>query len=135
MRKSSAAIQLAIQERQSPVGKMYHPLKYLGEVSAIDCRKQLTAVASMPYPADPLVEPEFVGLTYYQVALIRQAELAARHGSLDSMEFISDRIMGKPAQVNVNVSAGESYTDFLKQIAEEEEKVIDVKPEEPWTLE
>lgn len=114
-------------------GVGYHPLKYLADLPATDCRKQITGIASMPYPADPLVEPEFVGLTYYQVAVIRQAELAARHSSLDALEFISDRIIGKPAQINLNVNTNESYEDFLKKIAEAEEKTIDVEPE--WKLE
>ena len=64
-----------------------HPLHYLGNIKAKDARGQISAVMEMPYPADPLVEPEYVGLTYYQVALIRQAELAARHSSLDSLTF------------------------------------------------
>lgn len=121
--------------RLSPVGKFYHPLDYLGAIKAVDVRKQISGVMDMPYPADPLVEPEFVGLTYYQVALIRQAELAARHSSLDSLEFFSDRMIGRPAQVNVNVNANESYEQFLQKIAAEEERTIDVKSEEPWTLE
>ena len=116
-------------------GVGYHPLKYLGSIKAVDVRKQISGVMDMPYPADPLVEPEFAGLTYYQVALIRQAELAARFSSLDSLEFFSDRMIGRPAQVNVNVNANESYEDFLKKIAVEEEKIINVKNESQWKLE
>lgn len=128
-------VSLGLSKVQSPVGRLYHPLKYLGSIKAVDVRKQISGVMEMPYPADPLVEPEFVGLTYYQVALIRQAELAARHSSLGSLEFFSDRMIGRPAQVNVNVNASESYESFLQKIAEAEEKAIDVKPEEPWELE
>ena|SRR5665213_577762 len=130
MTKSKA---LAVKALPSPVGYFYHPLKYLGSIDAVDTRKQISGVMGMPYPADPLVEPEFVGLTYYQVALLRQAERSARHGDLASLEFFSDRMIGRPAQVNVNVNANESYTDFLKTIAAEEEKITDVTPE--WKLE
>ena len=120
---------------QSPVGRGYHPLKYLSDTNTMDCRKTISAIANMPYPADPLVEPEYMGLTYFQVSVLKQAEQAARYGSLYSLEFISDRIIGKPAQINLNVNAGESYTQFLEKIAEAEEKVIDVKSEGSWVLE
>lgn len=134
MKKSET--KAALYSKQSPVGKFYHPLAYLADIPAVDCRKQISGIASMPYPADPLVEPEFVGLTYYQVAVIRQAEMAARHGSLDALEFLSDRIIGKPAQVNLNLNADkESYQQFLEMIASEEAKTIDVKAEESWVLE
>ena len=131
MKKKETAVALY---QKAPGGLMYHPLKYLGSIDAVDCRKQITGIASMPYPADPLVEPEFVGLTYYQVAVIRQAELAARHSSLDALEFLSDRIIGKPAQINLNVNASETYEQFLSKIAETEEAQL-VKPEEPFVLE
>lgn len=111
----------------TPLARGYHPLKYLGEISAVDCRKNLSAIANMPYPADELVEPEFVGLTYFQVAVIKQAEMAARHGSLDALEFLADRILGRPAQVNLNVNTKDSYEDFIRKVAEEEQKYIDVE--------
>lgn len=111
----------------SPLARGYHPLKYLGSVAATDCRKNLSAIANMPYPADELVEPEFMGLTYFQVAVIKQAEMAARHGSLDALEFFADRILGRPAQVNLNVNTTESYEEFIRKVAEEEQKFIDVE--------
>ena len=130
-----ASLGMALSHHQSPVGKFYHPLKYLSEVNSVDCRKTISAIANMPYPADPLVEPEYVGLTYFQVSVLKQAELAARFASLESLEFLSDRIIGKPAQVNLNINAGDSYEAFLEKIAQAEEKIIDVKPEEEWKLE
>lgn len=114
----------------TPLGRAYHPLKYLGSIAATDCRKNLTAIAGMPYPADELVEPEFMGLTYFQVAVIKQVEMAARHGSLGALEFLADRILGRPAQVNLNVNTTESYEDFLRKIAAEEQKIIDVEANE-----
>lgn len=110
----------------------YHPLKYLGDLPATDARKTITAVAAMPYPADILVEPEFEGLTYFQVAVIKQAQRAARYGDLDSLTFISDRIMGKPAQVNLNVSTKETYEEFLQKIIDTEAKEV---PHEEFVLE
>jgi hypothetical protein len=120
----------SISKPTTPLSRAYHPLKYLGEIASNDCRKNLTTIANMPYPADELVEPEFVGLTYFQVAVIKQAELAARHGSLTALEFLADRIMGKPAQVNLNVNTKESYEDFIRKVAQEEQKFIDVEAQE-----
>jgi len=134
MRKKKSEDREIIQ-RQSPVGGLYHPLQYLGSIAATDCRKQITGIANMPYPADPLVEPEFVGLTYYQVAVIRQMELAARHGGLDALEFISDRILGKPAQLNLNVNTQETYREFLEKIAEAEDAEVVQPPADIWQLE
>jgi hypothetical protein len=114
----------------SPLARSYHPLKYLGDVATTDCRKNLSAIANMPYPADELVEPEFMGLTYFQVAVIKQAEMAARHGSLQALEFLADRILGRPAQVNLNVNTKDSYEDFIRKVAEEEQKYIDVEAKE-----
>lgn len=114
-----------------------HPLQYLSKVRPDNVRGQISAVMHMPYPADPLVEPEFIGCTYLQVALMRQAQRAAQLSSLESLEFFTDRIVGRPAQVNVNVNANESYADFLKKIAdveEAEDDILDVKTEEQELL-
>ena len=108
-----------------------NPAQYLAtlKVQFNDARGMIGAIAHSPYPADPLVEPELVGLTYYQVGLIRQAQLMGV-GSLEAMEFFTDRMIGKPAQVNLNVNTdGESYTAFLDKIAKAEGEVIDVEPE------
>ena len=108
-----------------------HPAEYLAKLKTLpsDARKQIANIAHMPYPADPLLEPELVGLTYYQVGLLKQAGGMAV-GCLDSMEFFTDRLIGRPAQVNLNLNAqAESYTDFLDRIAKAEEGVIEVEPE------
>ena len=109
-----------------PFGVPDHPAEYLAKLKLAynDTKGAIGAVAHMPYPADPLLEPELTGLTYYQVGLIRQAQ-AMGVGSLDAMEFFSDRLIGKPAQVNLNLSANaQSYADFLKQVADAEEAVV-----------
>lgn len=126
------ASQLPVRESVFP----QHPLHYLASVPVNDARKNIAAIANLPYPADILVEPEFVGLTYFQVAVIKQAQQAALHGSLASLEFLSDRMIGRPAQVSL-VATPENYEDFLKKIAETEEKTIDVTPvpSDEWMLE
>ena len=112
-----------------------NPARYLAtlKAQASDVRAMIGAISDMPYPADPIVEPEFVGLTYYQVGLIRQAQLMGI-GSLEALEFFTDRRIGKPAQTNLNINTdAETYTSFLEKIARAEEgssEVIDVTPTE-----
>ena len=108
-----------------------NPAQYLAKlkIQFNDARGMIGAVAHMQYPADPLIEPELVGLTYYQVGLIRQAQRMGI-GSMEAMEFFTDRMIGKPAQVNLNVNTdGESYTAFLKRIATAEGDIIDAESE------
>ena len=103
-----------------------HPAEYLARLKTLpsDARKQIANIAHMPYPADPLLEPELVGLTYYQVGLLRQAGGMAV-GLMDSMEFFADRLIGKPAQVNLNVNTTrQSYEEFLDTIVRAEEGEI-----------
>ena len=103
-----------------------HPAEYLAGLKTLpsDARKQIANIAHMPYPADPLLEPEFVGLTYYQVGLLKQAGGMAV-GCLDSMEFFTDRLIGRPAQVNLNVNTTrQSYEEFLDTIVRAEEGEI-----------
>ena len=112
-----------------------HPAEYLAKLKVVmnDTRGNIKAVMHMPYPADPILEPEFVGLTYYQVGLIRQAQLATI-GSLDSLEFFTDRDIGKPAQIQVNVGGEKSYATFLREIAVAEGEIIDVEKDEAAEL-
>ena len=114
-----------------PFGIPKHPAEYLAKLKLAynDTKGAIGAVAHMPYPADPLLEPELIGLTYYQVGLIRQAQ-AMGVGSLEALEFFSDRLIGKPAQVNLNVSANaESYAEFLKRVAIAEGEIIEAENE------
>ena len=114
-----------------PFGTPDHPAEYLAKLKLAynDTKGAIGAVAHMPYPADPLLEPELIGLTYYQVGLIRQAQ-AMGVGSLEALEFFSDRLIGKPAQVNLNVSANaESYAEFLKRVAIAEGEIIEIENE------
>ena len=105
-----------------------HPAQYLGRlrVAPNDVRGMISAVMHMPYPQDPLLYPEYVGLTYLQVALLKQAEAAAA-GGVHSLEFFLDRMIGKPAQLNLNVTTQGTYSDFLKEIAKAEGDIVDVE--------
>ena len=107
-----------------------HPAQYLArlKIKATDTRGNIKAIMHSPYPADPLLEPEYVGLTYYQVGLIQQARLATI-GELDSLEFFTDRDIGKPAQINLNVNTQETLDSFLRKIAIAEGEIVDVEPE------
>ena len=109
-----------------------NPAQYLAKlkIQFNDARGMIGAVAHMQYPADPLIEPELVGLTYYQVGLIRQAQRMGI-GSMEAMEFFTDRMIGKPAQVNYNLNASEETLDaFLKKIAIAEGDIVDVEGKE-----
>lgn len=123
-----SAVKAITKARTAEYGQ--HPAEYLAKLKTgpTDARGMVSAIAHMPYPADPLLEPEYAGLTYYQVALMRQAQGMA-NGLLGSLEFFADRMMGRPAQVNVNVNANETYADFLKHIAEVEEGIIETTAE------
>lgn len=102
-----------------------HPMDYLIAVRNQGTKKQIGAMMGMPYPADPITEPEFVGLTYGEVALFRQVQAAA-DGSGSALDRILDRSDGKPVNTNVNVTPA-SYMDFLDEIAKKEkEGIIDV---------
>ena len=111
--------------------RVKHPAQHLAELKLKfnDAKGMIAGIASMPYPADPLVEPELEGLTYYQVGLIRLAtKMVSKTDfqALQALEFFTDRQIGKAAQTNLNVNVSESYTDFLKRIAQAEGEVIDV---------
>ena len=107
-----------------------HPAQYLAKlkVGSVDVRRQISAISDLPYPYDPLLEPELAGMTYYQVALLKQAQAAAA-GALEPLVFFTDRRIGKPAQVNFNLNSNESYAEFLKRIARAEGEVVDEEPD------
>ena len=113
-----------------------HPAQYLAKlkVAMTDTRGNIKAIMHMPYPADPLIEPEFVGLSYYQVGLIKQAQLATL-GELDSLEFFTDRDIGKPAQVNVNIETKETLESFLRKIAIAEGDIVEAETQPPTEAE
>lgn len=107
----------------------YHPLAYVVKTRNLGTFKDKVKIfLKMPYPADPIVEPEYVGMTYEEVALLRQVQAAAL-GVKDSFEFLLDRYIGKPQTTNINLNATATYQEFLDGIAkvvEEEGDVIDI---------
>lgn len=82
------------------------------------------ALMNLEYPADPILEPDYVGMTYGEVAVMRQVKVAAL-GSRDALEMLLDRTEGKAIQTNVNATVGMSYMDFLKKVAAAEGETID----------
>lgn len=101
-----------------------HPAQVLAAVKSDNIKATLVQLWSCKYPADPILEPEYVGLTYGQVALLIQTKRAAL-GDGTALDRILDRMIGKPQTLNTNVNVGASYTDFLDEVAKQE-GVIDV---------
>lgn len=94
----------------------FHPAQYLATVRRHDVKANIKAIWSMPYDADPILEPECVGLTHGQVILMGQFK-SALAGSGDAVDRLLDRMIGKPEQVNKNLNLGGSYKDFLEEVA------------------
>lgn len=72
------------------------------------------------YNADPILEPELVGLTNAQVMVQRQVVLATQ-GNGESFDRIADRVEGRPKQVNENLNLTVSYQDYLDEITRNEQ--------------
>ena len=81
-----------------------------------------------PYDADPLLEPDFDGLTYGQAIILRQMQHAAA-GYGDSVDRILDRLIGKPMQVNANMNTTGTYKEFLEELARKEGLLDDPGPD------
>ena len=96
-----------------------HPAQYLANIRSSDVKKSLTTLWDMPYDADPLLEPEFVGLTHGQVVMSRQFQMAVR-GDGAAVDRILDRMIGKPEQVNKNLNVNGTYKEFLEEVAKAE---------------
>lgn len=102
-----------------------HPAQYLASLKRDDVKGNIKAIWSTPYDADPILEPEFVGLTYGQAALLKQMQQAVR-GDGASVDRILDRMIGKPEQVNKNLNVQGTYAEFMEQVAKAEGGIIDV---------
>lgn len=101
-----------------------HPAQYLASIKADDVKANIKQFWTMVYDADPILEPECVGLTYGQVIIFRQVQQAV-NGSGDATDRLLDRMIGKPEQLNKNVNLNGSYRDFLEEVARAE-GIIDV---------
>lgn len=96
-----------------------HPAQMLVNIKKDDVKANIKALWNLPYDADPLLEPECVGLTYGQV-IIQQQMKAAIRGDGTAVDRLLDRMIGKPEQVNKNLNVSGSYKDWLEQVAKEE---------------
>lgn len=96
-----------------------HPAMYLSLVKNDDVKANIKALWNMPYEADEILEPEFVGLTYGQVILFQQIKTAVR-GDGQATDRILDRMIGRPEQVNKNLNVSGTYAEWLDQIAKQE---------------
>ena len=101
-----------------------HPAQYLASVKSEDVKGNIKQFWGMPYDADPILEPELVGLTYGQVILFKQVQDAAK-GIGESVDRLLDRMIGKPEQLNKNINVNKSYKDWLEEVAIEE-GIIDI---------
>lgn len=101
-----------------------HPLQYLNTVKRGDIKGNLKAMWNMPYDADPLLEPEFVGLSCGQVILLTQVKQAVR-GDGSATDRLLDRMIGRPEQTNKNLNVQGTYKDFMEEVARAE-GIIDV---------
>ena len=82
-------------------------------VTKAQAEATVSATAALPYDGPEL---EFQGLSNLEVALIRQAQGAAR-GDREDLKEIMDRIAGKPKQTSEVMKVTMTYEEKLKQIA------------------
>lgn len=101
-----------------------HPAQILATIKKSDVKASIQALWCAPYDADPILEPEYVGLTHGQVILLQQVKQAIR-GDGQSVDRLLDRFIGKPEQLNKNMNINGTYKDFLEEIARSE-GIIDV---------
>lgn len=102
-----------------------HPAEYLALVKESDIRGNIKALWDMPYEADPIAEPDFVGLTQGQVILFKQLQSAIR-GDGAATDRLLDRLVGRPEQVNKNLNVSGTYAEWLDQLAKQDE-IIDIE--------
>jgi len=96
-----------------------HPAQYLAAVKGVDVQANLKALWDMPYDADPILEPDFIGLTHGQVVMFRQIKLAAE-GEGSSVDRVLNRMIGMPVQTTKNLNVRTTYQEYLDEIARKE---------------
>ena len=82
-------------------------------VTKAQAEATVSATAALPYDGPEL---EFQGLSNLEVALIRQAQGAAR-GDREDLKEIMDRIAGRPKQTSEVTKVTMTYEDNLKATA------------------
>lgn len=83
-----------------------------------------------PVHGELVIEPHLVGKTMIEATLYHVAQSAAQ-GNPKSIEFVFDRLLGKPKQAIESTNLNMSYQDFLDSIAADTDNapnVIDVTP-------
>jgi hypothetical protein len=65
------------------------------------------------------VEPEYFGMTNYEVIWLRMAQMAAQ-GSLDHAKYVMDRTIGRPKQSIESTNININYENFLDRLVQEE---------------
>lgn len=111
--------QLTTQDLNKELASAEHPAHYLAAVKLDDVKENIKAMWNMPYPADPILEPDLVGLTFGRVILFKQI-LAAAKGEGMSVDRLLNRMIGMPVQVQKTLSVQTSYQEYLDQIAKQE---------------
>lgn len=61
-------------------------------------------------------EDRFIGATKLEVIMHRVSDRAA-HGDMEAVNFIYDRILGKPKQQTENINVAVNYQQFIKELA------------------
>lgn len=103
-----------------------NPAKFLATIKRDDVKNTIKALWAIPYDADPILEPEYMGLTNGQVIMMKQVELAVK-GDGSALDRLLDRMIGKPEQVNKNLNVQGTYKEFMEEVARQE-GMIDVEP-------
>ena len=96
-----------------------HPAEVLALFKDADFKSQAKHLWSVTYPADPVLEPDLIGLTYGQAITYTQMRKAAC-GNDAAVDRVLDRLYGKAVQTNTNVNVNASYKDFLDEVAKQE---------------
>lgn len=96
-----------------------HPAQFLSNIKAADVKANIKAMWEIPYDADPILEPEFVGLSHGQVIIAQQFKKAVG-GDGESTDRLLDRMIGKPEQTNKNLNVQGTYKDFLEEVGRQE---------------
>lgn len=96
-----------------------HPAQALAQIKKSDIKANIIALWNTPYDADPLLEPEMVGLTYGQKILMEQIKAGVR-GDGQAVDRLLDRMIGKPESINKNLNVNGSYKDWVEEVARQE---------------
>ncbi len=100
-------------------------VRALAQVKSTDVKGTIQVLWAQEYDADPLLEPEYVGLTHGQAIIKRQIHQAVL-GDGAATDRVLDRMIGKPEQVNKNLNIQGTYKEFLEEVARAEGGIIDV---------